>query len=103
MPLIMLGILFSYASKYFIWVAYAGVACFGMCALFQLVTLPTEYNASRRAIRSLESCMRLSDDEIVGSKKVLNAAALTYVAALTVTIMQLLRLLIRVKRNDRTD
>jgi Zn-dependent membrane protease YugP len=47
--------------------------------------------------------MRLSDDEIIGSKKVLNAAALTYVAALTVTIMQLLRLLIRVKRNDRTD
>ena len=47
--------------------------------------------------------MRLSDDEIDGSKKVLNAAALTYVAALTVTVMQLLRLLIRVKRNDRTD
>lgn len=93
----------EYASKYFIWVAYAGVACFGLCALFQLITLPTEYNASRRAIRSLESCMRLSDDEIVGSKKVLNAAALTYVAALTVTVMQLLRLLIRVKRNDRTD
>ena len=103
MPLILAGILFSTVVMVADALVYAGIACFGFSLVFQLVTLPTEYNASRRAIRSLESCMRLSDDEIVGSKKVLNAAALTYVAALTVTIMQLLRLLIRVKRNDRTD
>lgn len=101
MPLILLGILFSFMSEYFIYVAYLGVACFSLCALFQLVTLPTEYNASRRAIKALEGCYRMSDDEIEGSKKVLSAAALTYVAALAVSIMQLVRLLMIVKRNDR--
>ncbi|MBR4292071.1 MAG: zinc metallopeptidase, partial [Clostridia bacterium] len=78
-----------------------GVACFSLCALFQLVTLPTEYNASRRALLSLESCGRLDDDELRGAKKVLSAAAMTYVAALAVSVMQLLSLLIRVRRNDR--
>ena len=73
----------------------------GLSALFQLVTLPTEYNASRRAVKALDSCGRLLDDEIQGSKKVLNAAALTYVAALAVSIMQLLQLFLRVRRNDR--
>lgn len=101
MPLIMLGIVFSYTSSIFIQIAYLGVACFSLCTLFQLVTLPTEYNASHRAVKALESCGRLSDDEISGSKKVLSAAALTYVAALTVSITQLLRLLLRVRRNDR--
>lgn len=101
MPLILLGILFSFMSEYFIYVAYLGVVCFSLCALFQLVTLPTEYNASRRAIKALEGCYRMSDDEIDGSKKVLSAAALTYVAALAVSIMQLIRLLMMVRRNDR--
>lgn len=101
MPLIMLGIMFSFMSQYFIYVAYFGVACFSLCALFQLVTLPTEYNASRRAVKALEGCYRMSDNEIEGSKKVLSAAALTYVAALAVSIMQLVRLLMRVRRNDR--
>ena len=100
-PLIMLGIILSYSSAYFINIAYLGVACFSLCAVFQLVTLPTEYNASRRAIKALEGCGSLSDEEIDGSKRVLSAAALTYVAALAVTIMQLLRLLMRVQRNDR--
>jgi len=103
MPLIMLGIVLSYSSAFFINIAYLGVACFSLCAIFQLITLPTEYNASRRAVQALEGCGRLSDDEINGSKKVLSAAALTYVAALAVTIMQLLRLLMRVQRNDRRD
>lgn len=103
MPLIMLGILFSYTSSIFINIAYLGVACFSLCAIFQLVTLPTEYNASRRAVHALESCGRLSDEEIYGSKKVLSAAALTYVAALAVSVMQLLHLLLRVRRNDRRD
>ena len=100
-PLIMLGIIFSYTSEFFINIAYLGVAIFGLSALFQLVTLPTEYNASRRAVKALDSCGRLLDDEIQGSKKVLNAAALTYVAALAVSIMQLLQLFLRVRRNDR--
>ena len=64
-------------------------------------TLPTEYNASRRAINALENSGRLTSSELNGSKKVLNAAALTYVAALAVSLMQLLSLLMRVRRNDR--
>lgn len=101
MPLIVIGILFSYTSSHFINLAYLGVACFSLCAIFQLVTLPTEYNASRRAVKALENCGRLSEDEISGSKKVLSAAALTYVAALAVSIAQIIQLLARVRRNDR--
>ncbi len=101
MPLILIGILLSAMSAYYIYIAYFGVACFSLCALFQLVTLPTEYNASRRALRSLESCGRLDDGELRGAKKVLSAAAMTYVAALAVSVMQLLSLLMRVRRNDR--
>lgn len=100
-PLVVLGIVLSYSSAYFINIAYIGVALFSLCALFQLVTLPTEYNASNRAIRALENCGRLTTEEIAGAKKVLSAAALTYVAALTVSLMQLLQLLLRVRRNDR--
>lgn len=100
-PLILLGIVFSYSSAEFIQIAYLGVLCFSLCAVFQLVTLPTEYNASRRAISVLESCGRLDTSEIAGAKKVLSAAALTYVAALAVSLAQLLRLLLRVRRNDR--
>ncbi len=101
MPLILVGSLLSAMSAYYIYIAYFGVACFSLCALFQLVNLPTEYNASRRALLSLESCGRLDDDELRGAKKVLSAAAMTYVAALAVSVMQLLSLLIRVRRNDR--
>lgn len=101
MPLILLGIIFSVSNPQLISLAYLGVLCFSLCALFQLVTLPTEYNASSRAIAALEGCSKLTDDEIYGSKKVLNAAALTYVAALAVSIMQLLHLLLMVQRNDR--
>ena len=90
MPLILIGILLSAMSAYYIYIAYFGVACFSLCALFQLVTLPTEYNASRRALISLESCGRLDDDELRGAKKVLSAAAMTYVAALAVSVMHVL-------------
>lgn len=101
MPLILIGIFLSYTSSSYISIAYLGVACFSLCAIFQLVTLPTEYNASRRAINALENSGRLTSSELNGSKKVLNAAALTYVAALAVSLMQLLSLLMRVRRNDR--
>lgn len=73
---------------------YVGIACFGLSALFQLVTLPTEFNASRRALASIESGGLLYDDELAGAKKTLRAAALTYVAALAVSVTQLLRLLL---------
>ena len=59
-----------------------------MSTLFQLLTLPTEFDASRRALRAIESCNILTDAEIAGSRKVLTAAALTYVAALAVSLTQ---------------
>lgn len=101
MPLILIGILFSYAGSIFTTIAYAGVICFSLSALFQLVTLPTEFNASSRAIAALESDAALSPEELNGSRRVLSAAALTYVAALAVSLMQLLRLILLVRRSDR--
>ena len=74
--------------------AYIGIALFGTSVLFQLATLPVEFNASRRAVRALEASGRFTDDEMKGVKKVLFAAAMTYVAALLVSLMQLLRLLL---------
>ena len=68
-----------------------GVILFAVATLFQVVTLPVEFNASRRAIRCLEETYLLDDQELRGAKKVLGAAAMTYVAALLVSIAQLLR------------
>lgn len=91
MPLIILGLLLGSMSQLFIYLAYAGVALYGLCAIFQLVTLPTEFNASSRALASIEGMGLLQGEELDGAKRVLRAAALTYVAALAVTLMQLLR------------
>ena len=91
MPLIILGIILSYSV-----LAYLGCILFGVATLFQLVTLPVEFNASSRALTSLENSGILGSEEIKGSKKVLRAAALTYVAALAVSVAQLLRLLLLV-------
>ena len=103
MPLILLGLLFLNYNPNLIALSYAGIACFGLSTLFQLVTLPTEFNASRRALRSMEECAFLYDDELDDAKKVLSAAALTYVAALAVSLMQLFRLLILVSGRRRRD
>ena len=100
-PLIMVGILLTYFATEFILLAYLGVIGFSFAAVFQLVTLPTEFNASRRALQAVESCGLLDYEEIGQTKKVLTAAALTYVAALAVSISQILRLLLIVSRNDR--
>lgn len=100
-PLILLGLLFSYWGSMFYVLAYVGVALFGLCVVFQLVTLPTEFNASRRALNAIESYGILTENEIVGSRKVLTAAAMTYVAALAVTLMQFLRLLLLVNGRSR--
>lgn len=74
-------------------VAYLGIAGFAIVFLFQLLTLPVEFNASRRAIRALEDGNMLSDEELKGARKVLSAAALTYVAAMLASLAQVLRLL----------
>lgn len=103
-PLIVIGLLLmsirslAAYSDFFYYVAVFGVLCFGLCVVFQLVTLPTEYNASRRAKQTIESTNLLTIEEQQGVKKVLSAAALTYVAALTVAIANFLRLLMIVGR-----
>lgn len=102
-PLIIIGVALSYIGEVFTMIAYLGVALFGLCVVFQLVTLPTEFNASRRAIEGIRACGILSEQELAGAKKVLSAAAMTYVAALSVTIMQFLRLLIIVAGSDRRN
>ena len=95
MPLVLLGIVLSFPT-----LAYIGVAAFGLSTLFQLVTLPVEFNASARAMEALGGA-GLGDDDLKSARKVLTAAALTYVAALAVSLANLLRLFIIVSRNDR--
>ena len=92
MPLFLLGLILSAYGEKFLYIAYAGIICFSLCVLFQLVTLPTEFNASRRAVEAIDGSI-LDETEAKGAKKVLSAAAMTYVAALAVALMQLLRLI----------
>ncbi len=99
-PLILIGLLLgAWDGNYLL--AYIGVICFSLTAVFQLVTLPTEFNASARAMKALENGNLLSDSELLGARKVLTAAAMTYVAALAVSLAQLLRILIIVTSNSR--
>ena len=79
-----------------------GILLFSLTTIFQLITLPVEFNASHRALQTLENEQLLYDDELPGARKVLKAAALTYVAALLMSALQLLRyVLIFVGRNNR--
>ena len=95
MPLILLGFLLNSSA-----LLDLGIIAFSMATLFQLITLPVEFNASTRALNTLNGFM--SGEELSGTKKVLTAAALTYVAALMVSAMQLLRLII-LANNRRRD
>ena len=89
MPLILLGVLFSSFDL----LIPLGIACFGMSLVFQLVTLPVEFNASRRAMAAIEHAGLLTEEEQRGAKKTLKAAAMTYAAATAVALAQLLRLI----------
>ena len=100
-PLVIVGIILAQFSEKFLMVAVLGVLAFCLCVIFQLLTLPTEFDASRRALRCIEEYGLLTDDERVGAKKVLTAAAMTYVASLAVAVSQLLRLLIIVAGSRR--
>ena len=95
-PIFLLGIVFSWEP-----LVYVGIACFGLTLLFALVTLPVEFNASSRAISALSNGGYLSGEELNGAKKVLDAAALTYVASAVSSLLQLVRLLMIARRNDR--
>ncbi|MCI7511722.1 MAG: zinc metallopeptidase [Firmicutes bacterium] len=100
-PLIIIGLLLASFGDIFVILAYVGVACFGLSTVFQLVTLPTEFNASRRALNTIEETNLLTGREFDEAKQVLTAAAMTYVAALAVSFMQLLRFLIIVGSRNR--
>ena len=94
MPLILLGIVLSFMGNFSYTLVYLGIACFGLSLVFQLITLPVEFNASRRAISTIEEQGLLTFEEQRGAKKTLRAAAMTYVAAVAVSLAQLLRLII---------
>lgn len=96
-PAILLGLLMSLEPLVTI-----GIILFSALVLFQLVTLPVEFNASRRALATLKEKYILDDTELAGSKKVLSAAAMTYVAATLVSAMQLLRLIL-ISNNRRKN
>ncbi len=96
MPLALLGFLMQMPGLINI-----GILLFGTVVLFQLLTLPVEFNASRRAIRLLDESGLLYDDELPGAKKVLSAAAMTYVAALATALVQFIRLLSLSQRRRR--
>ena len=97
MPLFILGLLFASwnpETSFGLLMMQAGILAFSVAVFFQVVTLPVEFNASRRAMAALEASGCYTDEELDGARKVLRAAAMTYVAALAVSLLQLLRLLI---------
>lgn len=97
-PLILLGILFGLTNLVDI-----GILLFSLVLVFQLVTLPVEFNASKRAIAVIDQTGILQGDEIKGARKVLNAAALTYVAGTLATALQVLRLFLLFGGRRRRD
>ena len=96
LPLILIGAVLAIQS-----LVTLGILFFALSTVFQLVTLPVEFNASRRAMEALRSSGRMYDEELVASRKVLTAAAMTYVAALAVSLMQLIRLILIFGRRSR--
>ena len=98
MPLIILGLVLDMFG-----LCYIGILAFGLAALFQFITLPVEFNASRRALAALESSGRFSDTDLKNAGKTLRAAALTYVAALAVALANLLRIIVIVGGRKRRD
>lgn len=103
MPLILLGIVLSFLGDFSIALVYMGIACFAFSLIFQLITLPVEFNASRRAIHAIKEAGILTQQEMAGARKTLKAAAMTYVAATATAFAQLLRLMILFGGRRRDD
>ena len=101
MPLILAGLFLTILGNFSNMLIYLGIACFGLSLVFQLVTLPVEFNASRRAMDAIEQAGLLTDEEQRGAKKTLSAAAMTYVAATAVSLAQLLRLIMLFGNHSR--
>ena len=103
MPLILLGILLSAFGGFSTILVDLGIAAFGLSFIFQLITLPVEFNASRRAIQTIEDAQLLTAEEQRGARKTLKAAAMTYVAAMAVALAQLIRLIMIFGNSRRRD
>ena len=103
MPLILIGILLSALGDISYTFVYLGIAAFSLSLVFQLITLPMEFNASRRAMQAIESANILTEEEQRGARKTLTAAAMTYVAATAVSLAQLLRLIMIFGGRRRRD
>ena len=103
LPMIFIGLLFSSLGNLSNFFIYLGIACFGLSLVFQLVTLPVEFNASRRALSTIAETGILTEEEQTGARKTLTAAALTYVAATAAALAQLVRLLVLFGGNRRRD
>ena len=95
-PLILLGVVMSFQP-----LVTVGIVAFSLMAVFQLITLPVEFNASSRALATLNGEHYLDEEEVYGARKVLSAAALTYVAALVMSLAQLMRLIALFGNRDR--
>ena len=93
MPLIVIGLVLAFLESFSYLFIYLGIACFGLSLVFQLVTLPVEFNASRRAMKAIADAELLTAEEQRGARKTLTAAALTYVAATALALAQLLRII----------
>lgn len=96
-PLVLIGLIFSFGDT----LINVGILLFAFAVLFQVVTLPVEFNASRRAVKMLDEHGILYGEELAGCKKVLSAAAMTYVAAAASSALQLLRLVLLGGRRRR--
>lgn len=101
LPLAVIGFILSAYSDIFEFLIYAGLALYAFVFVFHLVTLPTEIDASRRALKAIEETGLLQHDELGGARKVLIAAALTYVASMIVALANLLRFIIKFTGNKR--
>ena len=106
-PLVIIGLIFNFAvegggfiGEMFLW---SGVVVFGLAVVVNLATLPVEYNASRRALKILSTTGTLDEEELDETKEVLNAAALTYVAALLVSILNFLRFILVVAKASKRN
>ena len=103
MPLILAGVLLTAFGSFSDTLIYLGITAFSLSLVFQMVTLPVEFNASRRAMRAIEEANILTSEEQKGARKTLKAAALTYVAATAVALAQLLRLILMFGGRRRRD
>lgn len=102
-PLIIIGFFMNYSwgsTTVGTYILQAGIILFSLVVLFQLVTLPVEFNASHRALKILDQQAILDQDELVYTRRVLRAAALTYVASAAAALLQLLRILLLARSND---